>query len=348
MKINTLVDKYFEERDNDLISEIYEEAVRNTKAWMYHQGTMRFNEFPETFPQEVALEFISRVYEDRITNTPYAVLLSIARGGTAKLIQVPVSDKVKSHRTVFCDPTEQLLFEEHLEQTLSVLPLALKGGFAYLLHYPKEFERIRALYKTSALFYLVAAKLFKTRREFFLSQYDFKVPNTKTAQALLLAALYNLSPILMVMVLLTEDLSKFFQLCLLFGGKKVEIPTLTTAVGTVVGSTELGKTLDDGKSLTDDQKELLASFCIDKKQGESLALIPSAYFQRILTSLTSSYETFQDRLVKGLDVCNPDEVRKVYEVLAKEMGTQSAIFGNILQLLDGGIIDGKRSTVEEG
>lgn len=347
MKINTLVTEYFDEHDTDLISGIYEEAVRATKAWMYHQGRVSYNEFPETFPQEVALEFLSRVYEDRITNTPYAVLLSIARGGIAKLIQVPVSDKVKSYQTVFCDPTEQLLFEEHLEQTLSVLPLALKGGFAYLLHYPEEFERIRMLYRTSALFYLVAAKLYKTRREFFLSQYDFKVPNTKTAQALLLAALYNLSPILMVMVLLTEDLSKFFQLCLLFGGKKVEIPTLSVAVDTVVGSTELGKTLDDGKPLTSAQKVLLASFCMDKKRGESLALIPEMYFHRILTSLTNSYEAFQGRLVKGLDICNPDEVRKVYEVLAKEMGTQSAIFGNILNLLDGGLIDGKGSVVKE-
>jgi len=340
MKINTLVDKYFEANDKNLISAIYEEAIRTAKTWMYHQGGMSYNEFPETFPQEVALEFVSRVYEDRITNTPYAVLLSIARGGVAKLIQAPVSDKVKSYRTVFCDPTEQLLFEEHLEQTLSVLPLASKGSFIYLLHYPEEFERIRALYKTSVLFYLVAAKLYKTRREFFLSQYDFKMPNTKTAQALLLAALYNLSPILMVMVLLTEDLSKFFQLCLLFGGTKVEIPSLSTAVDTIVRSTELGKTLDDGKPLTNTQKGLLASFCVSKEQGESLALIPGMYFHRILTSLTSSYEAFQERLVKGLDVCNPDEVRKVYEVLAKEMKTQSAIFSNVLNLLNGGILDG--------
>jgi len=339
LKINTLVEEYFKNHNEDLINGIYEESIRAIKAWMYHQGSMSFNEFPDTFAQEVALEFLSRIYEDRITNTPYAVLLSIARGGAARLIQVPISDEIKSYRTAFHDPTEQLLFEEYLEQTLSVLSLPLKGSFVYLLHYPEEFERIRGLYKASIVFYLVAAKLYKTRREFFLSQYDFVVPKTKTAQALLLAAMHNLSPILMVMVLLTEDLSKFFQLCLLFGGTKVEIPSLSVAVEAVVGSTELGKTLDGGKKLTNTQKELLASFCIDKEQGESLALIPSIYFHRILASLTSSYEAFQERLVKGLDICNADEVRRVYEVLTKEMSTQSEIFSNVLKLLDGGTVN---------
>ena len=72
------------------------------------------------------------------------------------------------------------------------------------------------------------------------------------------------------------------------------------------------------------------------------------YFHRILTSLTSNYEAFQERLVKGLDVCNSDEVRKVYEVLVKEMKTQSAIFTDILKLLDEGVINGKGNTTKEG
>ena len=327
-KFESLVETYLKSKEKELIEQIYIGARECVDIWMHTQLRFKHDEFPSNFQDEVALEFISRVYENRMTNKPYYVLLSIARLLSRKFIYTSSSDVLESQSVVSKGSDDRLLFEEYVQQEIKGLSKVMQGLLFYLLVYPEEFQNVYKLHSSTPEFYICIVKLSRIRNEFLFrdSNFNLIVPDTQASRVLFLSSLYKHSPALLVLFLLFKDVAKFVQFCLFFGGETVKVPDISTLMEMM-----------DNKSLAGEESidDLLQVFSVEGKENiegtvKGVTTILQIYLQKSIGELVDNYNKFQKKLVEGVDVCNSRDIEKVYKVLRKELGSQLLILKRVL------------------
>lgn len=341
MSLKDLTEAYLENKDKELIPTIYSIAVEEVGKWMKYQKKVRYNEFPDGFATEVALEFIVRLYEDRITNTPLSVILSIARSFVGKYVYTKFSDDVKGWRVVSPDVEEDLLTSEFITKQLEDLSQEVKAKVIYLLVYPEEFQRVRNL-QSNTEFYLGMIRMYKIKGKFSVNKYNFPIlPQTQISKILLLSALYKQSPALMIMFLLMGDTQKFLQFCSLFGGSSFQVPEsgdLTKIISNVSSLVSELEKKDLSEVLDSDTLMLL---CMEGKNINTkvnvgkLTPVVELYIEHTINSLVDNYNKLQDRLVTDLNLCDQRELKDIYKVLTNELSTQFMILKSLFELTGG-------------
>lgn len=341
MKLNELTESYIKIRDSEIIPELYQEAVDEAAKWLRMQKKIIYDEVPKSFPEEVALEFISRAYEGMITNVPYYVLLSIARALTSKYVYSRGAGEVSASKVTFDNPDERLVLEEFLSQQLEGLSVQLQSILIYLLVFPEELRRIRKLYKDDSDFYVGMVRLYRVKQKLAFADFDFSVwlPKTQAAKALLLSSLYKLHPGLLVLFLLVGDVSKFLQFCWLFEGQSVSVPTVHSLLSVVESCSSLASKLERGEIFSESERKDLALLCSEAESVSTsgkgrLTPFLEIYLRRTIDSLGSEFKKFHSRVVRGMDICDSKEVVQVYRALSKELDAEFSVFNNIIELLD--------------
>jgi hypothetical protein len=155
-----------------------------------------------------------------------------------------------------------LLLDDSINECISDLPQSLKILLLYFLFNPGNVRVYISKEPNSITKILVLVRLFKLRRlimdnESNLEKVSF--PTNNISKVYILSALYKFDPSLLVMILLMEDLTKFFQFISLFENKSINVPKIS-----------------DVYSLFEECKLLMSNFEDDSlsiRDRESLALL---------------------------------------------------------------------------
>jgi len=330
---------YLENKDTKLIPYIYAKASSNVRIWMHSQGKIQLSEFPEDFEKDTAMEFITRVYEERMTNVPHRVLLSICRSFSRKFVYTSMSGELKSQETLSFSIEDRLLLEEFVFEELLDLSEEMKGVLLYLWVYPGELSRIKELHKDEPVFYITMIKLWRIKREI---SYDGAglmgySPKTQTSKALFLSSLYSVSPALLVLFFLLGD-ARFFQFCLLFEDQKITMPSLSLLTGLTDNVSKLmGAVNGDSNDLDMFDIELLNLLCVecDREVGVNdlgrVTTVLSIYLKKSIGRLVDNHNKLQEKIVEGVDICNSKEIERVYKMLRSEFNSQLSVFYTALK-----------------
>ena len=336
-KFDELSILFLKERDDNLIPEIFKLTIEKTRVWMRIQKTINMNEFSSDFKNEVALTYMSRLYDNTITNDPYKILFSIAKNICKKTIFSNVSDSINSGKVITNNVNEKFIAYEYINEQLKDLPQLTISTLIYIANFPDSIKRMLSLYSDDPNFYIGLIRLFKIKNNFFKLDTEIENIDTNMSKGLLLSSLFKHDPALVVMFLLFKDISMFIQFCTLFGGKSIKIPDISKLKKTIKEVNSLSKKFKNNEKITD--KNLLMftteiKNTIFKNNSLSITPIIEIFFQRSIESLVKNYEKLQNKLIENVDTCSHKEVSNIYKLLNKESSLQFTMFQSIINSME--------------
>lgn len=335
-KFNILVEDYITSRNDILIPTIYEQSIDKVKQWMFIQRRIPISEFPEGFLEDVVLTFISRLYDETVSNKPIKILLAIANSVGHKYFTTNFVDGMQVV-SVESSVDKIGLLRESIDDRFVGLSELIKSTILYLLLYPSEYPKMLELHKNNPEFYCGLVSLLAIKKQILQqkdSEFVSKDFTTQTSKALLLSSLYSIHPALVVLFLQMGDVSKFLQFCILFSGQTIQIPTTAKLKDVMSKASAFGNLIDEGKVVTDYR---LVPFVTeldknDVQEGNfNFTPVLSQFLQDSLTQILEKYDRLHDRVIKGLNICDAKEVKQVYKVLSKELVSQIKLMQSVNQ-----------------
>jgi hypothetical protein len=347
---NKLVEQFMSQQDDVVVPDIYKFGCKKVKNWIFIQSRVSLDSFPEGFVEDVVLTFISRLYDRTISNKPTNILLTIANEKATKYAFTTFTDSVSNNIVDFRVDNSKIL-GEYVEDKLKDLSPEIRSTILYLLLHPSEYSRMLSMHKDNPEFYFGLSRLISIRKKiekqktYGISKKDF---STHTSKALLLSTMYSIHPSLVVLFLLLGDVSKFLQFCVLFSGESIQMPTVEQLKNCISTVRKFGERVEKGETITDYS---LVPFVTeiasqDVEEGEDYNLTPilNQFLESSLNKVLESYDTMYDRLIKGVRICDPNDVKRIYKILSKELTSQVKLMQSINQSF--GFVDSLRGLTE--
>lgn len=335
--LNELVEKYRESSDQELIPYIYSQAVK----WVVGQVKKRYNphDLPPNFAEDVALKFLTRLYEGRLGKSGTVTLQSVVNNEVRLYFDGPTSTELNWVSVTESRSEDTALLYEYVSIELSTLSTAVRSSVVYLAMFPEQLPYIRKLHADNPSFYIGLVRLYRIKRRLSLVGYitSKTIPKTYTGKALFVSSMYKIDPALGFLLLLTEDVSKFLQFCLVFEDKSVTVPKAKDLIDGLERSLSVSNRIESGGDIDVIDKEHISTLCEDvddiRISEESPVPFIYMYFYKVINVFVQRYDEFLNQLIKGLNVCNLEEVKSLYEYLSKDLGIQLTVLRNIAESL---------------
>jgi hypothetical protein len=329
-KFNDVVIEFLETHDPQLGETVLTLAEELTREVRINYPDL---EIDPSFDREVVLDSVQAILSETRTTTPARIVVNTAYTKVKEHIHQAQEPKFDSFDafSYSVDVPSKLLLEEKLHDLFEEIPLRIRAAILYLLYVPEHLNRFEKICSFAEYVFLIRT-MFRLKDQQSLkismdSALDFTLPTTQIARLLLVSSLYKLSPAILVLLFLLKDVNLLYQFCLLFGEKTVTIPSLETFAQTIQKSAQLASKLESqGISIGDRESlALLATELDDIQAVDSNAVLNpvlSAFFEEMIHITLDNYERMQRKLVDSVDLSDPNDIVRVYEIMNRELTTQ--------------------------
>jgi hypothetical protein len=234
----------------------------------------------------------------------------------------------------------RLIMQESLEEVLQDLPLRIQASVLYLVYFPNKTSYFRYIQNSTLDYFIILQGIEKLQKMVNnipneeVASFYFKLPETQIARLLLISSLYKISPATLVLLMQEKNLNSLLQFCTLFGGQSVAIPTVAELKHTIQQASDLSTRLEEDRITIGDQ-EALAYLASDLDEvtdyNDEIPLNPvlSAFFEKILQITLKNYDTYQRKLIEGVDPENVNDVIRIYDIMNRELKTQIQLLTQI-------------------
>lgn len=329
VEFDELVEKFRKTKDENLLEQIYLQAreIASTQREAFPELDL-----DKYFDREIALEFISCLVSDNIKTTPARKAKSLAFNH----IFSEIEDSGTRYMNGFDfysytkKPGERLCLEDDLLSIIGTFPTRLKSSVIYLLYYPERlplFKDFGIPLIDVIVIILALYKLKKIMKETPNLKFSFNLPTTQISRLLMVSALYKLSPQILVLMMLFKDLNSLLQFCVLFEEESFTIPKLDTVIQVIKKSSELAERLEDEEIAIKDRESLAylateANGIEEINPDTELNPVLTTFFEGIFGITLKNYDDFQQKLIKQVDLGDPEDILRVYDIMNQEIGTQ--------------------------
>lgn len=339
-EFDELVLEFMNTKDDEILPSLMEAGMKVAKSVRHYYMDLRLD---EQFDREMVLEFFYRYLGDRDEVSPTRTIRNIAYAKIQEYIKEAETPHLESYDAYVysINAVSRLIMQESLEEVLSGLPMRIQSSILYLIYFPEKTSYLKYIHNNSLIDYFIILQGIEKLQDMVnniqneeVASFHFKLPETQIARLLLISSLYKVSPAILVLLMQEKNLSSLLQFCSLFGGQSVSIPTVMELRQTIQQASELSTRLEEDKITIGDQEALayLASD-LDKVEefNDELPLNPvlSAFFEKILQITLKNYDSYQKRLIESVDLENPNDIVKVYDVMNRELRTQIQLLTQI-------------------
>jgi len=336
-KFNKLSYSFLKSRNEDIIPELFKLTIEKVKVWMRFQKRININELPKDFKEEVALTYISKLYEKTVNNEPHKVVFSISRNLSRKVISNKFSNSIRINKVIVEDIDEKLMMKEYLEKHLKNFSPYTISSLMYLSSFPESLKRMISLNENNPEFYIGLLKFLKIKNKF--SNFNINVDSIKSdiSKGLFLSALFKNEPAIAVLFLLLKDIKSFIQFCLLFEGKNIRIPKINDLKDIINKVNSISKNFDSDNKINDENLLLFSVEMNDMAFNEnsfSITPVLNIFFKKSIESLIKNYEKFQNKIIDDVNVCSGKDISKIYDLFNKELNTQFVMFQSIIKSME--------------
>lgn len=302
----------------------------------------------DDYSKKVALSFCNIIDSTTIKNSSLFTIRNLCR--ELNKIKFPSKNKFEYVYYKNEDIVSKLLMKTSLEEIISSLPDKYKGTILYCIYNMKDFKTILNLYDDLEKF-LIYTKL-KTFLDLMTGVKDEYIKinhmNSQLSNTLLLSGLYKFNPRLLILLTLVGNIQNLFQFCELFGGEKFEIPKIDEVKNILNNISGVLSKFDESKTLSIKDKELLlylsTNINLENNLDFKLTPIIEEYISNIISNSSKNYEKKQNKIIDKLNLSNPENVKKLYEILdseltknlffIKELNEAIENFGKITELIN--------------
>jgi hypothetical protein len=161
-------------------------------------------------------------------------------------------------------------------------------------------------------------------------------PTNNISKVYILSALYKFDPSLLVMILLMEDLTKFFQFISLFENKSINVPKISDVYSLFEECKLLMSNFeDDSLSIRDRESlALLSTDCnniSDLSADSKLNPYLEVFFEESVKKTMSIYTELQESLIKKADSgADINKIEKLYTRISSELSSQIKLMKEIV------------------
>jgi len=338
-EFDELVLEFIETKDEDILPNLMESGMKVVKSVRHYYMDLRLD---EQFDREMVLEFFCHYLGDRDEVSPTRTIRNIAYSKIQEYIKEAETPHLESYDAYVysVNVVSRLIMQESLEEVLNGLPMRIQSSILYLIYFPEKTSYLKYIHNSLIDYFIVLQGIEKLQdmvnniQNEEVASFHFKLPETQIARLLLISSLYKISPAILVLLMQEKNLNSLLQFCSLFGGQSVSVPTITELRQTIQQASELSIRLEEDRITIGDQEALayLASD-LDKVEdfNDELPLNPvlSAFFEKILQITLKNYDSYQKRLIESVDLENPNDIVKIYDVMNRELKTQIQLLTQI-------------------
>lgn len=166
---------------------------------------------------------------------------------------------------------------------------------------------------------------------------EFSIPESHSSKILILEALRNLSDPTMSLFVLLKDPTKFYEFISLYGGKTIDIPTLSDVGEIFSKSSYILEKLESNIDLTVKDRERLSKLAGMMDPVTKDISVPESLEHHLTSTIETSvkgYNDLVDTLVEKVNKGRTD-VNQAYGTLNKEFSVQSRLLKEIVQISGG-------------
>lgn len=339
--LSEVTQNYLNKKKEEQLALLLTCAKKHVRRWLAKQIWYIQNESSENFITNVALEYIVRVMEDRISILPEKAIINLAYQMHYKPQQLRSKEGLSSRKAVYSRVTSRLSLKDKLNKALKSFPTHMKYSLLYAVAFPNQahLKKIYKKYYTETEYNLLMLKVNKLQDSLIQVDLGLKLPNTQAARLLVLSALHRVSPALLVLLLLLGDINKFIQFCTLFQGQKIIMPSMKKLIQEIEETTKLAAKLEKGK-LTAQESKMLALLATETKSIKNLdfdiTLNPllSEYLGQAAEIVLDNYKGLQKKVISQLEVTDPRNLSRAYKFFDSEINAQFGLIKNILQSVE--------------
>lgn len=332
-------------KDSDLLPDVFKSGMKIVKSVRNYYKDLYLD---ESFDKDMVLEFFYKYLGDRDNTSPTRAIRNIAYAKIQEYLEEADTPHLETFDAYVysVNVVSRLIMKESLEEVLSGLPLRIQASIIYLIYFPEKTSYLKNLHNSLVDYFIVLQgierlqKMVNNLPNETMTSFNFKLPETQIARLLLVSSLYKISPAVLVLLMQEKNLNSLLQFCTLFGGQSISIPTVPELQQTIQRASELSTRLESNE-LTIGDRESLAYLASDldsvEEFDDDIPLNPvlSAFFEKILQITLKNYDSYQKRLIEGVDEENLDDVLRIYDVMNKELKTQIQLVMQISSSVEG-------------
>jgi hypothetical protein len=151
--------------------------------------------------------------------------------------------------------------------------------------------------------------------------------NSQVAHMLFLSGIFKYDPKMLILFTLLKDITGLFQLCELYGGKTISIPTVDELTNIMNVSNDIATKVDKDVPLSVKDKELFTYLATDMTLNTNIdeinvTKVIDIYLNNIITTASTNYDQYTKNLLSKFDISNPEDLRKMYSVINVEFEKQ--------------------------
>lgn len=331
-EIDSLVTEYYRTDNGDLIKAIYVKSRSYIDEWISYQASS-LRDLTDEARQDLALTFVNHVIRKTLrTNVANHIRNMINERARHDRNARLYHGIVSGHHT---DMDTHVKVLSKLNRMVADLPVFVRGSVLYIMRYPDQLDRfIRS--NDVATSYRILKCVFEIRKSLQMNNTDATLPESHCAKMLLLSRLYKHNPMALALFMEVKSVEKFYQLCKLAERNELSLPSAHEFNSIVEEILEMGSKLDSNQQLSVRDRQVLALMTTTEKDIPDITptseVVPvlAQYFVHSVSQILKSQETVQNRIIASLDVTDAAKVKKIYEVLAKEVSTQVRMVQEII------------------
>lgn len=225
---------------------------------------------------------------------------------------------------------KSIILKEIISDELDNLPSHIKAGVLFVLNHDPDYTAILKIYRDVEVFviYKVVFKIISNVSNTSLfSKLNMTKLNSQVAHMLFLSGIFKYDPKMLILFTLLKDITGLFQLCELYGGKTISIPTVDELTNIMNVSNDIATKVDKDVPLSVKDKELFTYLATDMTLNTDIdeinvTKVIDIYLNNIITTASTNYDQYTKNLLSKFDISNPEDLRKMYSVINVEFEKQ--------------------------